>query len=220
MKDVSAKEGRTVLFVSHNMAAVRQLCTSAVVMKNGRLVFEGTQTDGVNFYQMSHNTNSEYIHEGDIENAPGNKHIRIKRFEVKPANGEVISISSGFSFVLEFANYKEGIDLDATFEIKNADEVIVFHGGAILSSNKDSKVGFYTVSSVIQGYTLNAGVYKFTLIFGESQRYEVCVIEDFIQFEIMNEATGSNSSILPGILNLLLPYNVSFIKSDYFYDNK
>jgi lipopolysaccharide transport system ATP-binding protein len=209
MKDVSAKEGRTVLFVSHNMAAVRQLCTSAVVMKNGRLVFEGTQTDGVNFYQTSHNTNSEYIHEGDIHEAPGNQHIRIKRFEVKPTNGEVISISSGFNFELEFLNYKEDINLDVTFELKNSDEIIVFHNGTVLSQNKDSKKGYYKVSSKMPPHTLNAGVYKFTLIFGENQRYEVCSLEDFIQFEIMNESSGSNNEVLPGLLHLNMPFNAS-----------
>jgi lipopolysaccharide transport system ATP-binding protein len=181
-------------------------------MKNGKLVFEGTQTDGVNFYQMSHNTNSEYIHEGDIENAPGNKHIRIKRFDVKPVNGEVISISSGFDFELEFLNNKEDISLDVTFELKNSDEIIVFHNGTILSPNKDSKRGYYKVSSRIPAHTLNAGVYKFTLIFGESQRYEVCALEDFVQFEIMNEASGSNSSVLPGMLHLNMPFSKTFNK--------
>ncbi len=210
MKDVSAKEGRTVLFVSHNMAAVRQLCTTAVVMKNGRLVFEGSQTDGVNFYQMSHNTNSEYIHQGDINEAPGNKHIRVKRFEVKPISGDVISISSGFEFELEFLNNKDDINLDVTFELKNTDEIIVFHSGTILSSNKNSQIGYYKVSSRIPPNILNAGVYKFTMIFGENQRYEVCTLEDFIQFEIMNESSGSNSDILPGMLHLNMPFKTAF----------
>ncbi len=210
MKDVSVKEGRTVLFVSHNMAAVRQLCTTAVVMKNGRLVFEGSQTDGVNFYQMSHNTNSEYIHEGDVNEAPGNKHIRVKRFEVKPISGDVISISSGFEFELEFLNNKDDINLDVTFELKNTDEIIVFHSGTILSSNKNSQIGYYKVSSRIPPNTLNAGVYKFTLIFGENQRYEVCTLEDFIQFEIMNESSGSNSDILPGMLHLNMSFKTAF----------
>lgn len=214
MKDVSVKEGRTVLFVSHNMAAVRQLCTHAVVLKNGRMVFEGTQTEGVNFYQMSHNTNSEFIHNGDIAEAPGNQYIRVKRFEVKPINGEIISISSGFDFELEFLNNKENINLDITFELKNSDEIIVFHNGTILSHDKDSKMGFYKVSSRIPPHTLNAGVYKFTLIFGENQRYEVCVLEDFIQFEIMNESSGSNSRILPGMLHLNMPFTATCNKLD------
>ncbi len=210
MKDVSVKEGRTVLFVSHNMAAVRQLCTSAVVLRNGMLAFEGTQTEGVNYYQTSHNTNSEYIHEGTIETAPGNNSIRILRFEIKPMTGDVISISSGFEFAIEFLNAKEDINLDITFEIKNSDDIIVFHNGAILTHDKDSKKGKFKVSAAMPGCILNAGVYKFNIIFGENQRYELCVLEDFVQFEIMNESAGSSNAILPGVLRLQIPVEKSF----------
>jgi lipopolysaccharide transport system ATP-binding protein len=45
MQDVSQKEGRTVLFVSHNMAAVKALCNSALVLKNGKVDFPKGNTD-------------------------------------------------------------------------------------------------------------------------------------------------------------------------------
>ncbi|WP_457611273.1 ABC transporter ATP-binding protein, partial [Lutibacter sp.] len=41
MQDISKGEGRTVLFVSHNMAAVKSLCTRGIVLENGEVVFEG-----------------------------------------------------------------------------------------------------------------------------------------------------------------------------------
>lgn len=49
MKDV-AQSGRTILFVSHNMAAVTNLCTSAVVMANGKLAYHGTTEGAVANY--------------------------------------------------------------------------------------------------------------------------------------------------------------------------
>jgi lipopolysaccharide transport system ATP-binding protein len=42
MKDVSEREGRTVLFVSHNMAAVIQLCNKLIVTNQGRILYNGT----------------------------------------------------------------------------------------------------------------------------------------------------------------------------------
>ena len=45
-----AKEGRTVLFVSHNMGAVRNLCQKGIVLRNGREAFQGTASDAVDFY--------------------------------------------------------------------------------------------------------------------------------------------------------------------------
>ncbi|MBO7127851.1 ABC transporter ATP-binding protein [bacterium] len=57
MDDVSKKEGRTVLFVSHNMAAVRQLCTRGILLRNGELVFNGDVNDCINGYAQTSITN-------------------------------------------------------------------------------------------------------------------------------------------------------------------
>ena len=50
MQDVSRGEGRTVLFVSHNMAAVRSLCSRGIVLDQGKMVFDGEITDSVEYY--------------------------------------------------------------------------------------------------------------------------------------------------------------------------
>ena len=53
MQDVSKGEGRTVLFVSHNMSAIQALCTKGVLLKNGELSFSGTVNDTIDYY-LSH----------------------------------------------------------------------------------------------------------------------------------------------------------------------
>ena len=50
MQDVSRGEGRTVLFVSHNMAAVKSLCTKGVVLHNGQLAFRGDIDESLQYY--------------------------------------------------------------------------------------------------------------------------------------------------------------------------
>ena len=50
MQDISKTDGRTVLFVSHNMAAVKSLCTRGIVLEHGRVVFEGGTDEAVSFY--------------------------------------------------------------------------------------------------------------------------------------------------------------------------
>ncbi len=50
MQDVSRGEGRTVLFVSHNMAAVRNLCKTGIVLHNGSIVFSGTADMAIEKY--------------------------------------------------------------------------------------------------------------------------------------------------------------------------
>jgi lipopolysaccharide transport system ATP-binding protein len=53
MQDVSKGEGRTVLFVSHNMAAVKSLCQKGVVLENGQLAFQGNIDDSLRYYLHS-----------------------------------------------------------------------------------------------------------------------------------------------------------------------
>ncbi len=52
MEDVS-KKGRTVLFISHNMAAVQNLCTRAIVLKEGRCVFDSSAPEAIEYYLRS-----------------------------------------------------------------------------------------------------------------------------------------------------------------------
>ena len=55
MQDVSKGEGRTVLFVSHNMASVKKLCTKGVLLENGQLKFMGGIEDTIDEYLNNSN---------------------------------------------------------------------------------------------------------------------------------------------------------------------
>src|SRR5205085_2027417 len=50
MRDVSTNDGRTILFVSHNMPSMFNLCTGIMVLENGKKVFSGDTEQGVNHY--------------------------------------------------------------------------------------------------------------------------------------------------------------------------
>lgn len=209
MKEVSVNEGRTVLFVSHNMAAVKSLCTKGLVLQNGTMKFQGSQLEAVQCYQSAQQNSHRFEHAGSMDSAPGNQNIRLMKFHAVPLQGEAMSVSSGVRFEAEFYNQKPNINLDITFELVNADEVVVFHHGALISRNKDSKVGLHRVSAVLPPNFLNAGTYRFNLIFGENQRHGLWSKTDVIQFEILNETLGSNSAALPGIVRPDLQYEIN-----------
>jgi lipopolysaccharide transport system ATP-binding protein len=210
MGEVSKGEGRTVLFVSHNMAAVKTLCNKGIVLVNGRLAYQNKQLEAVSFYQNNNNTQSSFEHQGNLHSAPGNENIRVLKFKIKSLTGESISISTGLSFEMTFFCQKAGINLDATFELKNSEEIPVFHNGVLISTNNDSKTGFYTVQCTIPPFLLNAGNYVFKLIFGENQRYLLFGADDFIGFEVENETKGSNSALTPGIIHPKLNFIVNY----------
>lgn len=62
MQDVSRGEGRTVLFVSHNMASIRGLCHTGIVLEKGMIKYNGAIENAVDFY-----LNNETQHVGDVE---------------------------------------------------------------------------------------------------------------------------------------------------------
>lgn len=211
MKDVSTNDGRTVLFVSHNMAAVKQMCTKGLVLRYGQTVFQGTELEAVNFYQNSSDLGSRFVHEGVLDDAPGNANIRVLKFEVTPLTGDVISISSGVRFEVVFFNRKPDINLDVTFELLNADEIPVFHHGTFVGENGQAQRTSYSVTGELTPNLLNAGIYHFKLIFGENQRHLLFGMDDVVQFEILNEAMGSNSNIMPGIIRPVINYTVKTV---------
>jgi lipopolysaccharide transport system ATP-binding protein len=61
MKDVSGREGRTVLFVSHNMSAIQKLCTSGILLKNGLLNLQGNIEPVINEYLKNDYTKSAVV---------------------------------------------------------------------------------------------------------------------------------------------------------------
>jgi lipopolysaccharide transport system ATP-binding protein len=109
MDEVSKGEGRTVLFVSHNMGAVESLCTKGIVVSQGRVVYQGHVTDTVRHYLQM--TSSE-----EVSNDRLNEHVSIEEF----------SLSSTIVRSLE--------PLDLTLKLVS-DEENEIHGLAILFYN-------------------------------------------------------------------------------------
>ena len=75
MQDVSRGEGRTVLFVSHNMASVKQLCKSGVVLENGSIRMLGSAEDCVDFYVSDNIANfTNFADTNDLRHEKDTKH--------------------------------------------------------------------------------------------------------------------------------------------------
>ena len=213
MKDVSHGQGRTVLFVSHNMASVKALCTRGVLLDQGMVKYMGGIKDTVDYY-IGEGGSSENQYFDDLATAPGNDVIRIKSFEILPGKPQAnIDIESGIKFRLKFMCYKPDAMLDANMHIRTMDDISVTQVGVPFGKwgEKDSKMGSYSIEFEIPPYTLNAGRYKAEIFFGENQRY--VVYGGFEQcFEVDNTITdmGFNQSVMPGMLRLKNEFKVKF----------
>ena len=89
MGDV-ARRGRTVLFVSHNLAAIRNLCTRALLLEHGQLVFDGTVSDGVARYERSFASAGSDLAAAQFQ-GPLAEHLRFESL-VYRQNGAVVEL--------------------------------------------------------------------------------------------------------------------------------
>jgi len=97
MQDVSKGQGRTVLFVSHNMAAVRSLCTRGVMLKNGMVDFVGSIPDTLGRYLSS----SEGALQAKILDNVGwvKRSVKIDHISINGSEDSVSTIRSGQEYV-------------------------------------------------------------------------------------------------------------------------
>lgn len=212
MQDVSRGEGRTVLFVSHNMTSIKKLCKRGIVLKNGSVDFDGDVKSAVDYYIGANYANSNNLYYEDINKAPGNENIRIRSLSFSPSIGNEINICSGIDIELVFQNNKENAIVDATFELRTVDDIIVFHQGKIISPNKDSKRGEYKVTMKVPPDLLNAGRYVMKIWFGENCRYLLWgTLEHSFEVNQIFSKDGFVVGNRPGVLHTNLDFNSDFI---------
>ena len=98
MNDVAHSEGRTVLFVSHNMAAVKNLCTRGVVLQNGQLVYDGS-TDGAIDYYLKKN-DVEFVESKIKDRITFKKpYIQIEKVTVNGAEENTITVPANQQYM-------------------------------------------------------------------------------------------------------------------------
>ena len=88
-----AKEGRTVLFVSHNMQAVKLLCSRAILLDSGKCVCDSNTHDAINRYLDvgGPSENGERIW-NDAETRPGDDHVRLHAARLRNEQGDVTDL--------------------------------------------------------------------------------------------------------------------------------
>lgn len=211
MQDISKGEGRTVLFVSHNMAAVKSLCTKGIVLEHGRVVFEGGIDDSIQNYLENENSTAHRIWSNNSVNMP--KVDFIELVEAKVLNKENnVSINHSIidDIMIEFS-YKilqEGQFFTHGFNLFNVENVHILssHDKKSSTLNLALKKGVYKKTVIIPGNLLAEGSYSCSFAI---MRYNPFHIEfhemDVVGFNIIDEfgdntVRGSYSGHYPGLV--------------------
>src|SRR5262249_30391977 len=106
MEDV-ARQGRTVLFVSHNMTALRSRCQHAIWLDAGSIVEQGPASRVIANYLQTASTSSNERSWPDIATAPGNEKVRIRAAHVRPVGdtqSDTITVRTPLEIEIEYWN--------------------------------------------------------------------------------------------------------------------
>jgi len=169
MQDVSRQEGRTVLFVSHNMAAVSNLCKRGLVLQNGRLHFDGGIEEAISFY-LSENANSfGNASLSGRSDRKGSGLLKITEVNFKDAEtGSILTmLRSGQNVDIEI-NYETSLELGEEISVglgfftKQGNYLFACRNdsvGTILKTNLSKKA-----VCTINEFPLTQGTYNYNLI--------------------------------------------------------
>jgi len=187
MKEISGKKGRTVLFVSHNLQALGNLCQRVLILEKGRLADSGTPAAMIARYLREDCVQCLWQAYGAPAVAPGNEHIRIKRVELiptYPGKEELIDVRTALRLELEFWYDPPAFD--------DPDLIVGVHlftlGGDcifdVASPRTRLPKGLISGSCQIPANFLNDGSYYISIVFVTNTTRRLFYFESCLSFEV------------------------------------
>jgi len=191
MEDIS-KGGRTILFVSHNMASIANLCQRTILLNAGKMEMDDYSQKVVQHYLATVSSVGGEVVWPDPDKAPGNDLVRLYAVRILQdgQNGPTadVDISKDVSVQITYWNLKEGALLYTTMLLNDQVDTLIFatsnHKFVSLTDDtwygKPQPKGLFQSVCRIPGNFLNEGVYNITAIVGkgvsETQVMEDCVL--------------------------------------------
>ncbi len=195
MGDV-ASEGRTVLFVSHNLAAVESLCRRAIWLDDGGVVADGAARQVVSDYLRSLDTSRRERLWRDDE-APEGGGVRLLAARARPAAGtpeDELTTGTAVAIEIEYQNLREGAHLTLGLHVYDERGVLAFGAFPVEETvwfGRPFPAGRFRDTCVIPADLLNDGRYRIELLVVTGQTDIVLRVEDLLILDVRDAASGA-----------------------------
>jgi lipopolysaccharide transport system ATP-binding protein len=164
MQDVSKGGGRTVLFVSHNMASIENLCTRCLILNNGNISFQGGTKSAITHYLKKENDDisSDLL---KIKDRSGTGEVLFKKFYLENESDEeleTLTNKNGGVLCFKLECKQNNIEnVEVGFSIHDEQDVMLTHVKTSYQSFSIAKMnkGEYTLKYKIKPLPLHEGTY-------------------------------------------------------------
>lgn len=199
----AARSGRTVLFVSHNMAAIEGLCSRTILLEGGRCVADGAPSEVISRYlATSLSVLNDHVWP-EPELAPGNDRVRMRRAQVRPERGaadDPIFVTTPFVVEFEYWNMQAGARLNLSLHVYNEQGVMVFNARPAEEADWRGRPfprGLFRDTCHVPGDLLNDGVHRIELLVVADARHVIHRMEDVLVFEVRDAGDDREGSYEP-----------------------
>ena len=220
MGDVAAT-GRTIVFVSHNLAAVESLCQQAIWLDGGRVVSTGRPRDVVTEYLNSLETGRRERW-WDEDRAPEGGGVSLVAARVRPAAGPPaapITTATAVAIEIEYRNRNDGAHLNLSLHVYDDRGILAFNAVPVEEPRwfgKPFPAGRFRDTCVIPADLLNDRRYRIELLVVSRETDVVLRVGDLLIFEVREAATGSGSygGEWEGVLRPRVAWTTELVESD------
>ncbi len=216
-----ARDGRTIVFISHNMIAINSLCRRAIWLNGGEIVEDGPSAQVVtNYLTESGNATTSLEEVWDRpETAPGNDIVRLHSISVRPEKGQPsdpLTMKTPFLVEVEYWNLLPGAHLHITLHLYTEQGLIAFSTGSCLDpawSNKLMPAGLYRSVCYFPGDLLNSGRHRFNVLVVKDTSTVIYTHESAASFDILDleERQGTWHGKEPGVVQPTLRWSTQYL---------
>ncbi|RDC66107.1 O-antigen export system ATP-binding protein RfbB [Adhaeribacter pallidiroseus] len=184
MQEVSQQDGRTILFVSHNMQAVKNICNSALWLNQGKLKILGDVSIVINKYIANTKEANMSQYWASPNDAPGNRWARFKQVELVPhfANpDDALDIRVPLTVKFQFWNMQDKVQVSVELALFSYGGECIFDvPSPVISCQK----GLVSGQCYIPGNFLNDGSYYITLYVVKDTTTTLFAFEECLSFDL------------------------------------
>jgi lipopolysaccharide transport system ATP-binding protein len=215
-----ARHGRTIIFVSHNVAAMTRLCPRCILLEKGTVVKDGLTCDVLSDYLRSELATTA-SREWDADDAPGDHIVRLRAVRVRSQSGEVaeaFDIRKPVGIDMVFDVLEGGTVLTPNIHVFNQEGINVF-----VSIDADPEwqrrprpVGRYNSTAWIPGNFLAEGTFLVGAAITTFAPMNVRLYErEAVAFQIVDSTDGDSvrgeyAGMMPGVIRPLLEWETQY----------